>query len=240
MIREIIVPLLSYIFSLLVGLVIGATGSYFATVYHERRKRFVSSVAEREIFDLGSKDLVVVVPHRERETNSIMPRVAVEDVLAMKNIQNIVSRIHPDKRIHIRDASHLTPNDRKGNILTLGGTKANSFTEEVLNQFTAACFRFEVGSEKGRWLLRRDVETVYNSQSHRVSDGESPELPRQDKGLIIKIKNPINPDCRIFVIAGIRGIGTWGLPIACASSFVMFMPRSAQTVVSSRQASSAW
>lgn len=194
----------------IIAIVIGVIGSYIATVLYERRKRLAKSVAEREVFDLGSRDLVVVVPHRGREADSIIPRVAIEDVLAMKNIQEIVARIHPDMRIHIRDASRLTENDRKGNIITLGGTKANSFTAEVLNKFTPASFRFEAGSNEGRWVLRRDAETIYNSQSHRVSDEESPEVARQDKGLVIKLRNPLNKDCRIYVIAGIRGIGTWG------------------------------
>ena len=118
MTREIIVSLFDYILSLIVAIVIGAIGSYIATVLYERRKRLAKSVAEREVFDLGSRNLVVVVPHRGREADSIIPRVAVEDVLAMKNIQEIVARIHPDMRIHIRDASRLTENDRKGNIIT--------------------------------------------------------------------------------------------------------------------------
>jgi len=202
--------IISFLQNQVAGFVLGGISSYLAASVYEHRKERTKSIAERSIFNFGGRDLIIVVPHRGRESDSIMPRVAVEDVLAMKNVIAIASRIYPEMRIQVRDASHLTNEDRKANIVTLGGSKVNSFTAEVMEGFKAACFRFEEDTGTGRWQLRRDSNTLFMSQSHKISDQASPELPREDKGLVMKLRNAVNLDCCIFVIAGIRGIGTWG------------------------------
>lgn len=203
-------PIASFLLSNANSFVLGGLSSYLATSVYEKCKLRARSVAELSIFDFSGRDLIIVVPHRGRESDSIMPRVAVEDVLSMKNILSITARLYPDMCIKVRDASHLTPEDRKANIVTLGGSKVNSFTAEVLQGYEQVCFRFEEDTTPGNWLLHRNNDTIFKSQSHEVSDESSPELPREDRGLVMKLRNPTNADRRIFVIAGIRGIGTWG------------------------------
>lgn len=198
------------ILSLIVPTLLGGITSYVAQAAYEKRQLRVKSVAEREIFSFGNRELLFVVPHRGREADSIMPRVAVEDVLAMKNILAIAARLGRDLNTQVRDASHLTDDDRKKNIISFGGSKVNRFTAEILDDWKRASFRFEGDSNTGHWSLRRDLDTVYSSPSHKFADQAAPELARDDVGLVLKLRNPNNTESLVLVIAGIRGIGTWG------------------------------
>lgn len=65
------------------------------------------------IFDFIGNEVIFVVPHRDRDPQSIMPRAAFEDMMALKNVVTIITKLHRTLEIRIKDPSHLTPDDQK-------------------------------------------------------------------------------------------------------------------------------
>jgi hypothetical protein len=60
----------------------------------------------------------------------------------------------------------------------------------------------------------RGRHTTYESGAYDVNNAEAaenPELGIEEHALLIKVKNPGDPNSRtkVLVLAGIRGIGTW-------------------------------
>jgi len=157
-------------------------------------------------------ELLFVLPHREHEPTAIMPRVALEDVLAMRNIMHILSKTTWKGSVGFRDVSHLSDSDKKKNIFTIGGPEANIFTREILNclpESERLIFEHDP-SCLTQWIIRRGEITTYRSSSYAVPDGAAVEIERSDVGLLVKTKNPYKDGAIVLVVAGIRGIGTWG------------------------------
>lgn len=50
----------------------------------------------------------------------------------------------------------------------------------------------------------------HESSSYAVSDDQPPTVPRGDNAVVLKAPNLHNPQATVFVMAGVRGIGTWG------------------------------
>ncbi len=194
---------LSAILSALIGVVISA----LVTRYKDRvRWRHV-----RDLLNFGDADVLFVIPHRELEADSIMPRVAAEDVLAMMNVMSLITRAGLHVHFKVKDTKNLSDDDRKKNIITIGGAKVNEYTDWILNKVTATSVHFERDSSDNKFILKRRHDTTYVSPSHRVPDGTPVEAPREDVAFLFKFRNPKNDAGRTIVVglAGLRGIGTW-------------------------------
>src|SRR2546430_2425426 len=121
-------PSLSNIFSFIVGFVTSLLASYMYA-YLQRR---TGSRYLRALFSFGKGEVLLVVPHRARESSSIMPRVAIEDVFAMRNVIEILGHLGISNKI--RDPERLSDKDKQRNIVTFGGEKVNEFTAEILKK----------------------------------------------------------------------------------------------------------
>jgi hypothetical protein len=195
-----------------VTILTGAIGSIIGAILLNWAQQYLAFRYLRLLFNLGPGELIFVVPHRSRNANSIMPRVAVENVLAINNILSILRKLGWKNPVRIKDAAHLERDNQKSNIITLGGSIVNPFTAQVFAQLPAKeRLQFEPDPvNHSRRILRRGLDTIYVSGSYDVADDAGPEIERTDVAVFVKLRNPSNPDTIIIAIAGIRGIGTWG------------------------------
>jgi hypothetical protein len=193
---------MSAVFSALLGLIFGGIFGFYKQQWQWRHVR--------NIVNFGNGDVIFVLPHREHPPDSIVPRVAGEDVHAMMNVIYLVTRAGLPLKFKIRDTSNLSDEDKKRNIVTIGGTEANEYTNWVLNKANVAV-RFERDDSGKSFVLKRGATTTYTSPSHLVPPEASTEVAREDVALLCKLRNPMNPsgDTIVVVVAGLRGIGTW-------------------------------
>jgi hypothetical protein len=115
-----------------------------------------------DIANFGDGDVVFVIPHREQTTDSICPRVAAEDVLAMMNVIYFVTRAGLPVRFRIKDTTNLSDDDKKRNIVTVGGAEANEYTAWVLEK-AGTHVRFEPDDTGKTFVLKRGASTTYAS-----------------------------------------------------------------------------
>jgi hypothetical protein len=154
-----------------------------------------------------------VFPERHQPgSDAILPRTATEDFLA---INNLISAFHrcgmypPDK---VRNPHLLTGPERssRGLILVCSPVRNDTtrdYFAKLREQVPDDCFpHFEEYDEAGS--QRRRIRW-------RAGKWESPSWKQQDPkfddvAILMKTWNPWKPDHRILVLAGARGLGTWG------------------------------
>ncbi len=149
-----------------------------------------------------------------------MPRIATEDFIAMNNVIGALVQTGWDGQIRVRDTTHLTEADRQKNLVTLGGEKVNDFTKSLLKILAKReidGFQFRENPEfPGRWQLIHGDFGRYVSRSYESKDlveeinRGTTEVELKDVAIVAKVTNPWHSANKIIIIAGIRGIGTWG------------------------------
>ncbi|MCK4827106.1 hypothetical protein KA005_65845 [bacterium] len=198
---------------------LGTASSITGSFIFLKSRTLISNRYLRKILNFGKDDLLFVFGHREKGIKSILPRLATEDFIAMNNVTTALAKAGWNHPIKVRDTKHLQEDDKKRNIVTLGGPKVNSFTNEILNELAARkikIFRFE--KENGyddRYKIccndainycSKSFEQEFNSSAkENLMEGEL-----NDVAFIAKITNPWNSSNKILIINGVRGIGTWG------------------------------
>lgn len=155
-----------------------------------------------------------VFPPRESAKSAIgLPSVSVEDFLAMNNIISAFLRAKQPPPDHVRSTPRLTGKEKLDhNLILICSSKSNSVTKEALDQLrstlsprVADCvpsFEEIAGTEE---LQIRWKGGTYQSPSYRQTGSE-----RTDFAIIVKATSPWAPQRHILIVAGIRGIGTWG------------------------------
>jgi hypothetical protein len=189
------------------GLLTGILSSYVASQLHEANRSQRGSLKLRRILNVGHDNIVFVLQDRGRAPESIMPRVAVEDILAMNNMVSLLAGARPRIRPKIRDHERVQETDRSRDIISLGGPM-NKYTAEILARTARPGIAV---TEDASGLRTLHVDGMkFDSQSRHVADSAAPELPRDDIGFIAKLPNPDEPSRNVLIVAGLRGIGTWG------------------------------
>lgn len=102
--------------------------------------------------------------------------------------------------------------DKKRNIITIGGSQTNAFTEEILQLPLADGQLAFVPSDtqSPQLVLKRGDSITYTSPSYLNIGTDNAGAKSSDIGFILRRPNPKNPSCSVVVLAGIRGVGTWG------------------------------
>lgn len=175
------------------------------------------------------KNTIIVVPPREPEStpsNVDHPRriyVTYEDMLAANYAERTLTLagLH-DNEIEVCNVREFTESRdaRQNNIILLCSPRANPVTLEALDALKRTVHGFDVHFEKiqdkpERWVLCF-WSAVFHSDSYAQEDAliRSGVIPGEgnldDFAVIIRAPNPWNPETRLFIISGIRGIGTWG------------------------------
>jgi len=201
----------------IVGAVIGALIQRSYDKRHERRPL-------AQLLNFGAGELLFIFPHRGTVTQAILPRTSTEDFLAINNFISALIHLDWKGKISVRDFARITPDDRKQNLVIICSPKSNSFTEEfqqtLKNLDKSFLYFFEDDPNRtGTVRILSPFGEVYTSPSYKqeedcLSRGVSKDHlayeQLDDYAIITKVQNPWNQENIAILIAGIRGIGTWG------------------------------
>jgi hypothetical protein len=172
-----------------------------------------------DLLNFGQGDVYFVFPHREG-FRGILPPVAAEDFLAINNVTRVLNSMGWRGHTHMRDTEQIRDN-REANLVTVGSPRTNDFTRlvlEALSQKGLRPFTFEETPDKpGHWHISRergqqlfpsftfDQQKAAQEADHSVAGAEL-----DDVAVLAKFDNPWNAANKVLVVAGVRGIGTWG------------------------------
>lgn len=202
---------ISLAISSVTSLALGYLASVLSAPHARRFTDRVEGRAVRDLLRLNGADVIVVVPHQPGPQNRRLPQLAIEDVLALRNVFDILAEVgikHPK----IRHPENLSDTDLKKDIISIGGSSRNVFTAEVLKApVNGDILEFvQSSTHDGQIELRRGTTTVYHSPSYTEPPSEQPRAPSKDVAFILRRPNPKNETASVLLLAGIRGIGTWG------------------------------
>lgn len=155
--------------------------------------------------------MMFVFPPRD-VVGRTLPQTAIEDFLAINNIISAflhVGKTPPEK---VRDHSHLSESDKKQSTLILiCSSRSNRATKDALDILSTngryppdLIPRFEAVHENPSQLYIRWNNAVWPSPSYHQED------KLEDVAIILKAQSPWAGQQKILIVAGVRGIGTWG------------------------------
>src|SRR5687768_14680294 len=190
---------------------LGAGGAYFWRQCHRRWK----SRGHAALFAGLGKPTLFVFPRRPGP-GKLLPQTAIEDFLAINNIISAYIRIGEEPPDKMRDHTLFAAasDGRHNNLILICSSKSNNITEQAINKLRSRNNRWadlipyfeSVPGQPGRIQIKwEEAGCTYESPSYDQPDG-----PLDDVAMIIKARNPWNEQHKILIIAGIRGIGTWG------------------------------
>lgn len=192
--------------------VLGGTGVYVWNWVRRTWKRR----GQRALLAGLEGETLFVFPPRPGQGQTLVPRMAIEDFLAINNIISAFIRADltpPDK---VRDTEHLTRQDReRNNLVVICSSKSNQVTREVLDALRHRSSRLresvpyfhDVPDAPGEIEVRWG-KGEFRSESYKQAREDAPR--RHDIAIIVKAQNPWSSQHKVLVVAGTRGFGTWG------------------------------
>ncbi len=187
---------------------IGAAGLLLWRRFH----RWRTTLGHGALFAGLEGPTLFVFPARPG-TGRLLPQTAIEDFLAINNIISAYLRFGgtpPDK---MRDHHSLAQSERKThNLILICSSKSNSVTREAIDLLRARNRRladyvpyFESVDDRPDDIQIRWNQGVFPSGSYDTTGGSLDDI-----AVIVKARNPWAEQHKILIVAGIRGIGTWG------------------------------
>jgi hypothetical protein len=134
-------------------------------------------------------------------TNQDVVPMAVEDAMALSEIQSFFTELHFAKPELIY-ASQLSAEDWKENLIVLGGPESNRVSKH-LSAGVGATFRCEACNDLGLIVLDLEEGRIRLPEPY----GEATDV-FHDHVLIYRMTNPYNREAQILVVAGRPGHGT--------------------------------
>jgi hypothetical protein len=207
------------ILNLLIGFILGIPASIAGTYFYLVLSKKKGNKHLREIFNFGSDAIIFVFTHGGHVPQAILPRTSTEAFIAVNNLIGTLINTGLKGPIRVRDTSHIDGHDRTKNLVIVTGPKSNSFTGEVLSnikQQVPSLFEFEkVSDNPEQWQILSDIykcpSPSYEQEAHAITNNKEVATQKlEDVAMIIKATNPWNGANKIFIVAGVRGIGTWG------------------------------
>jgi len=222
--------LITNISGIFIGIISAIIASYMYEKFQQRRERKPLD----DILNFGRKEsLIFVFPPRTDVTEiikpgqhidlHILPKTSTEDFLAINNIKSALLQIHWEGKDSVRQPDTLKAADREKNIFCICSSKSNVFTgkvEELVIPLYDKIYRVRQKGNTGEHEIwdgtSETASPTYEQAAGYLKDGISPNRLFAenfvDYAYITKITNPFNQlrNSKIFIIAGIRGIGTWG------------------------------
>lgn len=173
------------------------------------------------------EELIFVFCHREIEDKDvkgiILPRTSTEDFMAINNMKSALLKAGWTRFDKVRDTNTILKNDdeQRKNIISVCSPKSNLFTravEKKIEEKTKEFYRGAVDPETQEWYVTdgqfKYTTKTYSQLKKYIEEGlKSVDIPTkeyEDIAYITKITNPYEGRNKILIIAGVRGIGTWG------------------------------
>lgn len=225
---------LASIVSHLIATVIAFISGWIFTKTHDRVRRQREHKGQRALLSGLQNPTIFVYPPRPRndnEPNVILPNViSTEDFLAINNVISAFLRVgwEPPKKIKDTDPEHLTDDDKRhNNLILICSSKTNYVTRDALCKLRETYPHlkdvlpaFELVNDSiaktCRVLLHCKGATYYPpSYGQPIKEGSL----IKDYAIIAKTINPWSPAHRLLIVAGLRGIGTWGAAEALKKSW---------------------
>lgn len=180
---------------------------------HKRQLSIFSGFKKKTLFIYPQRD-----PCRDDKPGAILPLISTEDFLAINNIISAYLKINwdPPGTASLKDSVHVTDQDLKShNLILICSPKTNKKTQEALDLLRKhnAIYKrhlptFHINSQTDHWEMNHNGDIITSKSFEQ--NNPSLEYPLEDSAIIVKSFNPWNPKYRLLILAGIRGIGTWG------------------------------
>lgn len=223
----------NFIILIITGISTGIISAIIASHLYDKLRERREKQPLTTLLNFGKKEeLLFVFPHRDdivekpKKPIDILPRTSTEDFLAINNIKSALLKIHWEGKDSVKQPDGLGDPDITKNIFSICSMKSNKFTAKVENLLIAQkkiIYRVEQVPNKTHEFFITDGIGKFESKTYRqVEDYLANGIPKnrlneqtyEDFGYITKITNPYNSDTnhktKIYIVAGIRGIGTWG------------------------------
>jgi len=210
---------------LLIGIAAGLIAStFFAFVLYSYRQ-ITNSKPFSKIHGFSKDERVVIVfPGRSGRYGSGLLKdrlVTFEDMLAGNYIERILTLSGwKDDLIEFRESNSfekLDVHELAKNVVLICSPRSNNVTKrylEHIRQNTSFDWTFDEDTDGhmtictggGRW-----ISASYSQEEIMRKDGLSiEENTIDDIAVVIRTDNPFNPGTKVLIVAGIRGVGTWG------------------------------
>lgn len=192
----------------IINLAIGIAGKHYWSVYQKMRK----TRGQGSILSGFTNSTKFVFPPRFDVESALLPRVSIEDFMAINNVISAFincDQIPPYKMI---DSEKITDQDKKENSLILiCSSKTNKITKEALallretdSNWASLVPYFKEDKES------KNMHIVWNKGIYPSESFGQKGPDYSDIAMIVKARSPWAGQHKILIIAGIRGIGTWG------------------------------
>jgi hypothetical protein len=193
--------------------------------------KFITRRPFFRVFGIPCNEKVfVVLPHRPfpieegLATARDRTHVTFEDMLAANYAERTLTLGgFSDKAISIRSVNQFRKDKvflEQQHLILICSPKANEITKDALHIINEKYPDLNVDFTKittnpDEWGIVFNKATLpsdsYRQVAEYLAQGKDPEEQRQDDyGLLLRANSPWNKNKSVFIIAGIRGIGTWG------------------------------
>jgi hypothetical protein len=192
----------------LIALVVGYLLNFLWMFYRRKRR----SAGQSAIFAGLDGSTKFVFPPREEVASAFLPRISIEDFMAINNIISAYILAGFDPPNKVLDSKHVDDKDkRQNNLILICSSKTNATTAEAIrrlkesNPAKAHLIPDFINDLKTDRIQIRWKTGIFPSETF---DQEGPLYT--DIAIILKSRNPWAGQHKIMIVAGIRGIGTWG------------------------------
>ncbi|NUO00770.1 MAG: hypothetical protein HUU01_09150 [Saprospiraceae bacterium] len=203
-----------------------AIGGFLVLVFQKIKNRIVSQKIRR-ILNFGEDDIVFVYQCKDFNENNkvITPDASKEDFIAMNNFLSALIKINWRRDVIVIDSEKFFNNMKmyeNKNIILFGSRKVNIVTEiyeKFLENNNIEFYRTE-RIDKDRWRIIDGEGGIFPSETYSqielylkngIPENQIGQMGLCDTGYITKFSNPLKSENKVMIIAGIRGIGTWGV-----------------------------
>lgn len=215
---------------ILIGIASAIGGAVLLHACNWLKKRTLGAGQRALLSGLG-EPLLFVFPAREDVTEPILPRISIEDFMAINNTISSLLLVGCHTKIRVRDAGRLTEEEkRSNNLILICSSKTNAVTGEALDLLSERYGgqnrghlvpMFVRNEPEGTWEIEM-CEGTHKSRSfaqiqklrEEGPDNDTParidDAELDDVAAIVKARSPWSDDHKILILAGIRGFGTWG------------------------------
>jgi hypothetical protein len=219
-----------------INIIIGIASAVIASWMYEKFQESSEKKPLNDILNFGKKDeLIFVCPARTDVkpipqpiqnpprpcSLRILPWCTTEDFLAINNIKSALLKIQWKGKDSIKQPDRLDPLDKEKNIFCICSSKSNNFTKIIEDNIpsNSKIYRVRETEKNGQYEIWDGTSSTpsptYNQTAEYSKANPKVNLSEctlVDYGYITKITNPFNQkgDTKLYIIAGIPGIGTWG------------------------------